>query len=102
MYLAEALGFGWDEVHEQADLLEHVISEKLEERIAAALGHPEFDPHGDPIPARDGTITDRKTRPLTAVSPGESAVIARILDDDDSERLRYLGNWGYGRASNSA
>lgn len=94
LYLAEALGFGWDEVHEQADLLEHVISEKLEERIAAALGHPEFDPHGDPIPARDGTITDRKTRPLTAVSPGESAVIARILDDDDSERLRYLGELG--------
>ena len=48
LYLMEALGFGWDEVHEQADLLEHVISEKLEERIAAALGYPTLDPHGDP------------------------------------------------------
>ncbi|MCA9978497.1 MAG: metal-dependent transcriptional regulator, partial [Anaerolineales bacterium] len=56
LYLMEALGFEWDEVHEQADILEHVISEKLEERIAAFLGHPTVDPHGDPIPAKDGTI----------------------------------------------
>ena len=94
LYLSEALGFGWDEVHEQADLLEHVISEKLEERIAAVLGNPSFDPHGDPIPAKDGTIIYQETRPLTAVSPGQTVLIARIPDDGNSERLRYLAELG--------
>ncbi len=94
LYLSEALGFSWDEVHEQADLLEHVISEKLAERIAAFLGNPLFDPHGDPIPTRDGAIISRETRPLTAVFPSETVIIARILDDDDSERLRYLAELG--------
>jgi DtxR family transcriptional regulator, Mn-dependent transcriptional regulator len=94
LYLSEALGFGWDEVHEQADLLEHVISEKLEERIAAVLGNPTFDPHGDPIPAKDGTIIYQETRPLTAVSPGQTVLIARIPDDGNSERLRYLAELG--------
>jgi DtxR family Mn-dependent transcriptional regulator len=94
LYLSEALGFGWDEVHEQADLLEHVISEKLEERIAAVLGNPSFDPHGDPIPAKDGTIVQQETRLLTAVSPGETVLIARIPDDGNSERLRYLAELG--------
>ena len=94
LYLSEALGFGWDEVHEQADLLEHVISEKLEERIAAVLGNPTHDPHGDPIPAKDGTIVHQETRPLTAVSPGERVTITRIPDDGNSERLRYLAELG--------
>lgn len=94
LYLSEALGFGWDEVHEQAELLEHVISEKLEERIAAVLGNPTHDPHGDPIPAKDGTIIQEETRPLTAVSPGESVIITRIPDDGNSERLRYLAELG--------
>ncbi|MFT5196994.1 MAG: DtxR family Mn-dependent transcriptional regulator, partial [Candidatus Promineifilaceae bacterium] len=66
-YLMEALGFEWDEVHEQADILEHVISEKLEARIAAYLNHPEFDPHGAPIPRMDGTIPHVQTRPLTTM-----------------------------------
>ncbi|NHZ71669.1 MAG: metal-dependent transcriptional regulator [Aquificales bacterium] len=94
LYLSEALGFGWDEVHEQAELLEHVISEKLEERIAAVLGNPTLDPHGDPIPAKDGTIIQQETRPLTAVSPGETVLVTRIPDDGDSERLRYLAELG--------
>lgn len=90
LYLIEALGFSWDEVHEQADVLEHVISEKLEERIAASLGHPTVDPHGDPIPAKDGTIIDVDTQPLTLVEPGTKVRIARIVDNENSEMLRYL------------
>ena len=94
LYLKEALGFGWDEVHEQADLLEHVISEKLEERIAAALGHPTVDPHGDPIPARDGSMVILDTRPLTSVPVDEWVQVARVPDDDNSELLRYLAELG--------
>src|SRR5919202_3739182 len=56
LYLVEALGYSWDEVHDEAEALEHVISEKLEARIAARLGHPSFDPHGDPIPSLEGTL----------------------------------------------
>jgi DtxR family Mn-dependent transcriptional regulator len=94
LYLIEALGFSWDEVHEQADLLEHVISEKLEERIAAALNYPEFDPHGDPIPSRDGEISEIHTSRMTSVSPNTEVVISRVLDDADSKLLRYLGSLG--------
>jgi len=94
LYLMEALGFGWDEVHDQADLLEHVISEKLEERIAAALGYPTLDPHGDPIPDRDGSMMVMHTRPLSDVSPGEQAQVARIPADNNSEMLRHLAELG--------
>lgn len=94
LYLIEALGFSWDEVHEQADILEHVISEKLEERIAAALGHPSFDPHGDPIPNKDGTIVSVDYQPLSTLAVGDTAVVARIVDDDKSDLLRYLAQLG--------
>jgi DtxR family Mn-dependent transcriptional regulator len=94
LYLIEALGFEWDEVHEQADLLEHVISEKLEERIAAYLGHPTVDPHGDPIPAKDGTMVTIDVSPLTTLAEGDTAVVARIINDANSEMLRYLGELG--------
>jgi DtxR family Mn-dependent transcriptional regulator len=94
LYLMEALGFSWDEVHEQADVLEHVISEKLEERIAAALGHPEFDPHGAPIPDKDGTIASVETQPLNSLAAGSKASVARIVDDANSEMLRYLAGLG--------
>jgi DtxR family Mn-dependent transcriptional regulator len=90
----EALGFSWDEVHEQADILEHVISERLEERIAAALNYPEFDPHGDPIPSKEGVVTAVNTCPLSALAKGERARVARILDDSNSELLRYLAELG--------
>jgi DtxR family transcriptional regulator, Mn-dependent transcriptional regulator len=94
LYLIEALGFSWDEVHEQAEVLEHVISEKLEERIAAALGYPTLDPHGDPIPARDGTIVQMETQPLASLPLNRTAFVARILDDANSEMLRYLADLG--------
>jgi len=94
LYLMEALGFEWHEVHEQADILEHVISEKLEERIAAALNHPEFDPHGDPIPALDGTMAVIDTTALSDLIVGEQARVARVPDDSNSELLRYLAGLG--------
>jgi len=94
LYLMEALGFEWDEVHEQADILEHVISEKLEERIAAALNHPEFDPHGDPIPSLDGTMAVIDTTALSDMIAGERARVARVPDDSNSELLRYLAGLG--------
>lgn len=93
-YLMEALGFEWDEVHEQADLLEHVISEKLEARIAAYLNHPEFDPHGAPIPRKDGTIPHVQTRPLTTMMVGDQGEISQIRSDSDSELLRLLADCG--------
>jgi DtxR family Mn-dependent transcriptional regulator len=94
LYLMEALGFSWDEVHEQADILEHVISEKLEERIAAALNYPQFDPHGDPIPALDGSMASMSTLILADMPAGATARVARILDDSNSELLRYLAGLG--------
>lgn len=94
LYLIEALGFSWDEVHEQADILEHVISEKLEERIAAALNHPDFDPHGDPIPTKEGMITEKSSIRLSAMPIGSSAIVSRIPDDADSKLLRYLAELG--------
>lgn len=94
LYLIEALGFSWDEVHEQADVLEHVISEKLEERIAAALDHPTVDPHGDPIPAKDGTMATVETEQLVNVPVGTEVRVARVIDDANSEMLRYVGELG--------
>jgi DtxR family Mn-dependent transcriptional regulator len=93
-YLIEALGFTWDEVHEEADILEHVISEKLEERIAAALGNPQFDPHGAPIPTKDLTVPVSVGRNLTTLTLNTPAIITRILHDDDRELLRHLTELG--------
>lgn len=94
LYLNEALGFSWDEVHEQADILEHVISEKLEERIADFLGNPKFDPHGDPIPDKNGTIEMVPVMLLIETAVGTTAQVARIQDDANSEMLRYLAELG--------
>ena len=94
LYLNEALGFSWDEVHEQADVLEHVISEKLEERIATFLGDPKFDPHGDPIPDKDGAMETIPMMPLVETAVGTTTEIARIQDDANSEMLRYLADLG--------
>ena len=91
-YLMKAFGFEWDEVHEQAELLEHVISEKLEERIAAYLNHPEFDPHGSPIPRVDGSIPHVNEQPLTTMMPGDQGEISQISRDNDSELLRFLAD----------
>jgi DtxR family Mn-dependent transcriptional regulator len=88
-YLAEALGVPWDRVHEEAEKLEHVISEDLEDRIDDALGFPTVDPHGAPIPARDGTVRRAEARPLLNVGAGESVVVVEV-DDRDPALLRYL------------
>ena len=88
-YLAEELGVPWDRVHDEAERLEHVISEDLEERIAAKLGHPDEDPHGDPIPTRDLRVDEGETRPLSDLDPGERATLARVSDSDPA-KLRYL------------
>ena len=93
-YLIEALGFGWDEVHEQADLLEHVISEKLEAHIARALNYPEFDPHGDPIPTVDLEMNVAPTVALTNVPEGRRVRIMRIVGHDEGAMLRYLADQG--------
>jgi DtxR family Mn-dependent transcriptional regulator len=92
-YLTSALGFAWDEVHAEADHLEHVISEDLEERIAAYLGHPTADPHGAPIPQRDGSLPVRREVRLSDVEAGTEAVVLRV-SDRDPELLRYLDRLG--------
>jgi len=88
-YLADTLGMSLDEVHAEADRLEHVLSEDLEARIDAALGFPTHDPHGDPIPDTKLRITATPARSLVDLEPGDSAVVARV-PDTDSELLRYL------------
>lgn len=92
-YLSEALGVPWDQVHAEAEVLEHVLSEDLEERIWAQLGHPSSDPHGDPIPDKDGSIAPSSPRRLWEVSGGDRAVVDRV-SDLRAEGLRYLGGLG--------
>lgn len=93
LYLAEALNVPWDQVHAEAEKLEHVISEDLEERMAAALGDPRFDPHGAPIPSRTGTIDQPPSGRLADMHPGARLVVVEV-DDHDPALLRYLGNMG--------
>jgi DtxR family transcriptional regulator, Mn-dependent transcriptional regulator len=83
------LGMPWDRVHEEAERLEHVISEELEELIARFLGDPTHDPHGDPIPTADLVIDEPDTRRLSEMEPGERGTLVRI-SDSDPEMLRYL------------
>lgn len=92
-FLAHVLQVPWDEVHDEAELLEHALSDRLEERIDAALGHPTHDPHGDPIPPRDGPHEESWGVPLEAVAPGSRFVVERI-SDRDSAALRHLGDLG--------
>ena len=93
LYLSEALGVPWDQVHAEAENLEHAISEDLEDRMDAALGHPSFDPHGAPIPSRDGGVPHRDKMPLTNLPIGECARVVEVSDDDPS-MLRYLTSLG--------
>lgn len=93
LFLHKILGYPWDEVHEEADRLEHVISEKFEERIAVALGNPHLDPHGDPIPRRDLSLPTTSATSLSELRPGQSATIKRVRDSD-AELLRYLDELG--------
>ena len=92
-YLAEALGMPWDRVHDEAEVLEHYISEELEERIAAALGDPSHDPHGDPIPDRDLELGSDEGVALAELEPGDGGTFSRV-SDSDPEMLRYLAERG--------
>ncbi len=93
-YLADALGMPWDKVHDEAEVLEHYISEDLEERIAAALGDPSHDPHGDPIPDRKLALAgDEGGVSLETMAPGQRGTFSRV-SDADPEMLRYLDRRG--------
>ncbi len=93
LYLVESLGVPWDRVHEEAEVLEHVLSEELEELIAAKLGDPTHDPHGDPIPTRELEIEEGSTTSLQTLNPGDRARFTRV-SDSDPEMLRWLAGRG--------
>jgi DtxR family transcriptional regulator, Mn-dependent transcriptional regulator len=93
MFLHQTLGYRWDEVHEEADRLEHVISEEFEERIAESLGNPRHDPHGDPIPTSDLHLPDSEAVHLDQLRPGQRVVVKRVRDTD-ADLLRFLSDQG--------
>jgi DtxR family transcriptional regulator, Mn-dependent transcriptional regulator len=92
-FLAEALEMPWDRVHDEAEVLEHYISEDLERRIARKLGDPALDPHGDPIPSPELDLAADRTTALARLAPGQVATFARV-SDSDPEMLRYLADRG--------
>lgn len=92
-YLAEALGVPWDRVHDEAEILEHVLSEDLEDRIAAHLGEPKSDPHGHPIPSKDGRLPRLAERRLWDASDGQAVAVSWV-SDEQAEALRYLAGAG--------
>jgi DtxR family Mn-dependent transcriptional regulator len=93
LYLVENLGLPWDRVHEEAEVLEHVLSDELEELIAAKLGDPTHDPHGDPIPTRELTIEEGSADALQALEAGDRGTFTRV-SDADPEMLRFLAERG--------
>jgi DtxR family Mn-dependent transcriptional regulator len=93
LFLSEALGVPWDKVHEEAEKWEHVLSEEMEDRIDKLLGFPTSDPHGSPIPKRNGEMKDTATVRLSDLKIGEKATIAEV-SDLDPELLRYVGKLG--------
>ena len=92
-FLADTLGMPWDRVHAEAEVLEHVLSEDLEELIAAKLGHPTVDPHGDPIPTADLELDEPLTERMESLQPGDEGLFVRV-SDSDPEMLRYLADRG--------
>ncbi len=90
LYLKEAMGYTWDKVHDEAENLEHHISEEFEEKIDEFLGRPETDPHGSPIPTKDGKIAPTPSTPLSSIPVGKQVIILRV-SDSNAEMLRYLG-----------
>jgi DtxR family Mn-dependent transcriptional regulator len=95
LFLSDELGMPWDKVHDEAEVLEHVLSEELERLIAERLGHPTVDPHGDPIPSDAFEIDEGETRSLEELAPGMSGRFVRV-SDSDPEMLRYLAGQGLG------
>ncbi|HJT91801.1 MAG TPA: metal-dependent transcriptional regulator, partial [Mycobacterium sp.] len=92
-FLVRELGYSWDEVHDEAEVLEHAVSDRMLDRIDAKLGHPTRDPHGDPIPAADGQVPTPDARQLSACKDGDAGTVARI-SDADPEMLRYFDSVG--------
>ena len=92
-FLLDHLGYSWEEVHEEAERLEHAVSDRFTERIAELLGHPDYDPHGDPIPAVDGTMEPDGSFPLPAAAVGQRVLIARV-GHETAPLLTYLGERG--------
>jgi DtxR family Mn-dependent transcriptional regulator len=93
LFLVETLNMPWDEVHEEAEHMEHAASERLIDRIDAFLGHPAVDPHGDPIPRADGSLAEPEGTPLSALPPGQAFQVVRVVDQDPAF-LRYLSECG--------
>ena len=93
LFLHDSLDYSWDEVHAEAEKLEHAISETFEDRIAQKLGDPEIDPHGHPIPRKDGTIPERNEIPLLDLAVGTETTVSRV-SDSDPDILRYLFGLG--------
>ncbi len=92
-YLVARLGYEWDTVHEEAERLEHAVSDTLIERMAIALGNPQYDPHGDPIPDAQGRVEELLCTPLSEIPEGETVEVRRV-DTSQADRLRYLGASG--------
>ena len=92
-YLVEFLGYSWDTVHEEAERLEHAVSDMMVERMATALGNPEVDPHGDPIPSADGFVQELSCTPLTDIPVGQTVEVHRV-HESQPERLRYIASLG--------
>lgn len=93
LYLLEVMGYSWDEVHEEAEKLEHHISEQFEDKIAELLDHPTHDPHGDPIPTKDGIMPANEVESLTEAGVDQEYIVSRVKDQDP-ELLRYLQEIG--------
>ncbi len=92
-FLVRILGYSWDEVHDEAEVLEHAVSDRMLDRIDAKLGYPKRDPHGDPIPAADGQVPTPDARQLSVCEDGDAGTVARI-SDADPEMLRYFDSVG--------
>lgn len=95
LFLARSLDMPWEDLHDEAEILEHAVSDRLIDLIAEKLGDPLFDPHGDPIPSRDLTIEPRLTIGLAALEPGEAGIFVRV-SDSNPEMLRFLSDQGIG------
>jgi DtxR family Mn-dependent transcriptional regulator len=93
LYLVQAMGYSWDSVHEEAERLEHHISEEFEDRIDQLLGHPATCPHGDPIPTRSGAIAPTSNRSLAQQQAPEQLIVRRV-SDEDAELLRHFQTLG--------